>query len=955
MFQKSLKFEGKRDGLVFKTGVAGVGYYPDRQTQEIDLYAALWPTADVQPIKLLLDSVIQSNIDYTRFTKEENACADSTTSNVAGGGRMGVDLCTTDDKTVESRRRGGKNPQPRSLDLHEVEKADESHRKQGLWAIDTVNPNAWPGTADYLKQTSADLCVTQEAKLSDGEDVATAVQTMRAAKWSASITPCSVSVKGGRSAGVAVCTRSHVGVSIPKAAQLTRALFPPGRFMIRTVSAVRRGGFHLGTVYLNSSQGLSKANLDILQAMALTLNLLSGPWVIGGDWNVTPIQLLHSGWLSLVKGVVIAPAVPTCNDSVYDFFVVSESMLYAVHSVAVVGDAGLEPHSPVRLFLRDRPRLQLMRQLVKPCSLPAKLPFGPECEPNDNVEENFLLQEPIDVHGNIVMQIMEDNLLAIAGYDQKQIDSKPSRLEGPRFKWVNVNGKAALDQCRSTPVSRAWRNVVSWLRSLYRAKDGRSVGKSMHKLLHYEHELDVKDPNLFQEKVSFIAWNSLITREMLCNKEIVGMLLEVAIKMADASDTDAAKRSFKKFQAWLHEGAGSGMRNQHRLTRCATGWIPTKVAEETQTNFSEMDDVEGLTQEQTDEVLRSPSGLSITLGAQQSANTEKETWSEEWAVGADFTKPNWEGWEHDEPPPMLVLEKFKMALATFPNNTGLGWDNCHPKALLRLRDKMLMLVIGLLQRCERESRWPECVKLVIIVLLPKPDGGRRSIGLLPLLPRIWMRARNEVVRKWERRNEYSWMYAGEGRGADVAAWKQAARAEYARAIHTYYGQVLLDLVKAFDRIPFHVLAREARRHEYPMWLVRLAIATYKLQRSVRVGEAYSDAVMATRGLTAGSGTATTEMKMVMINIISCAITAYPMVCPCLFVDDTSMDVVGPESFVVKQLVGFTKMVCCRIQSDGMEISPTKCGCSASSPQLGKAIEMALAPGLKIPYAARNKS
>ena len=107
MFQKSLKFEGKRDGLVFKTGVAGVGYYPDRQTQEIDLYAALWPTADVQPIKLLLDSVIQSNIDYTRFTKEENACVDSTTSIVAGGGWVGVDLCTTDDKTVESRRRGG--------------------------------------------------------------------------------------------------------------------------------------------------------------------------------------------------------------------------------------------------------------------------------------------------------------------------------------------------------------------------------------------------------------------------------------------------------------------------------------------------------------------------------------------------------------------------------------------------------------------------------------------------------------------------------------------------------------------------------------------------------------------------------------------------------------------------------------------------------------------------------
>lgn len=56
-----------------------------------------------------------------------------------------------------------------------------------------------------------------------------------------------------------------------------------------------------------------------------------------------------------------------------------------------------------------------------------------------------------------------------------------------------------------------------------------------------------------------------------------------------------------------------------------------------------------------------------------------------------------------------------------------------------------------------------------------------------------------------------------------------------------------------------------------------------------------------------------------------------------------------------QLEGFTNMVCLRIKEDGMEISPSKCSCSASTPKLGKAIEEALAPGLKIPYSARNKS
>ena len=86
------------------------------------------------------------------------------------------------------------------------------------------------------------------------------------------------------------------------------------------------------------------------------------------------------------------------------------------------------------------------------------------------------------------------------------------------------------------------------------------------------------------------------------------------------------------------------------------------------------------------------------------------------------------------------------------------------------------------------------------------------------------------------------MYAGSGRGSTVAAWKQAARAEHAAATGSKYAQVLLDLVKAFERIPYRVLLREATRLGYPLRLLKLAIATYKLPRVIRVGDAISDFV-----------------------------------------------------------------------------------------------------------------
>ena len=38
-----------------------------------------------------------------------------------------------------------------------------------------------------------------------------------------------------------------------------------------------------------------------------------------GDWNMPPQDLVASGWPLLVDGVVVAPSLPTCNGSVYDY------------------------------------------------------------------------------------------------------------------------------------------------------------------------------------------------------------------------------------------------------------------------------------------------------------------------------------------------------------------------------------------------------------------------------------------------------------------------------------------------------------------------------------------------------------------------------------------------------------------------------------------------------------
>ena len=85
------------------------------------------------------------------------------------------------------------------------------------------------------------------------------------------------------------------------------------------------------------------------------------------------------------------------------------------------------------------------------------------------------------------------------------------------------------------------------------------------------------------------------------------------------------------------------------------------------------------------------------------------------------------------------------------------------------------------------------------------------------------------------------LYAGKGMGANVAAWIQAAAAERAAALRPAvdYAQALLDLVKAFDRVPLWLLLQEATALGYPLRVLRLSIATYLLERVIRIGRVVS--------------------------------------------------------------------------------------------------------------------
>eukprot|EP00973_Karenia_brevis_P088233 12235029-Karenia_brevis.AAC.1 len=57
-------------------------------------------------------------------------------------------------------------------------------------------------------------------------------------------------------------------------------------------------------------------------------------------------------------------------------------------------------------------------------------------------------------------------------------------------------------------------------------------------------------------------------------------------------------------------------------------------------------------------------------------------WGKEWCVGEEATPIEWPEREPEQLP-QLTKQILCEAALTFPSNTGLGWDKCHPRAILR--------------------------------------------------------------------------------------------------------------------------------------------------------------------------------------------------------------------------------------------------------------------------------
>ena len=959
-FSSSAKFVGPVSGWVFKLGSCGLGYYVDERPAVGMAVAANIADDDSHRLAYLQGVApvpgVEGGAGPTVISLVDLVPAVVTPQAARRRPR------TKQRKRRRSLRRSGSAP-PRPIQAALGEsKSCTDHRAYGLWAIDSLNCNAMSTGQSYLEDTAADVVLLQELRVR-GDSLLAAQRRAARAKWSLAAEPAAPTDAGSLSAGVGIAVRSHVGLC-PVAG--LASLDPcRSRVAVTHMGAICSGGIFLVSAYFWCNEGASQRNLELLQCIAQLVRQLHGPWIMAADFNFPPKVLESTGWLRLVGGSIVSTGLATCKGAAEDdYFVIDARLRGAIVGVALIHDTGSRPHSAVRIWVKGRPRRDMVRSLAAPAKAEAFLPHG--CLPSDAGEgwddiaahshPGDFTPELLDQGFTAWITKVERQIAGVAGFSLKERSKFCTRAGGPKFVLQCALGCPGSNCRRLSAITVAWRTVAGWLTDIAQALGAGASAQAVARARRVQWLFVAYSWEYLGEGVhatAFRQWVAVATSQGWHDRVRVNWLRATADLISQRATAHDNRLSDAAWASWLHDGPCKSLGRHHRLSRVASGWVPSPAPQSDPLDDADADDTD-ISQAELDTGVLSCSASPLSMQAE--VDTEAHKWGLEWACDSPLTHLPWpRGWGACSPLPDLAVEALQAAARTFPAGTGLGWDKLHPRAVSRCDAGALRALLRLLLMAEFIGDWPSSAGVVLICLLAKPDGGRRPIGLLPSVIRWWMRARLDVVRAWQASHERPYFYAGPRKGAEVAAWKQAARAELAHySSMLCHANAMLDLVKAFERVPHHWLVRQSERYRYPMAILRLSIAAYRLSRCITIEGVCSVLLQATRGITAGAVHATIELRLLLIQWLDETVSLYRHIVVTVYVDDTSFEASGSERIVCSSVVGAVRHFTQSLIEVGMEFSHTKNVILASSRGMACGIACRLR-GLKFKVVGNAKS
>eukprot|EP00973_Karenia_brevis_P079843 11079498-Karenia_brevis.AAC.1 len=196
--------------------------------------------------------------------------------------------------------------------------------------------------------------------------------------------------------------------------------------------------------------------------------------------------------------------------------------------------------------------------------------------------------------------------------------------------------------------------------------------------------------------------------------------------------------------------------------------------------------------------------------------------------------------------------------------------------------------------------------LLTLVFIDKPGGGKRPIGLLTGVMRLWGKVRRPYGKEWEEQHERPYFWAGRGKPAASSAHQQSLRAEVARAKGLESASTLLDMVKCYEKIRHPIVHEAALRMGFPLRIVRVCLAIYAGKRIISVDGAVTQFFKIGTSIVAGCSFATTILRVVLLECLDLGCKLYPQIALYVYVDDIDLGTSGDEEAVIEVIAGATR-------------------------------------------------
>ena len=315
-------------------------------------------------------------------------------------------------------------------------------------------------------------------------------------------------------------------------------------------------------------------------------------------------------------------------------------------AACTIGDAGFNPHSPSRLIVKANSREVMVRQLKVPAGFGSALPFGPPIQPctpaalrdpdsfSNEVECNDArtLEEFGGDYVGLIGAI-EKELCTVAGLDGLQAEARQGRADGAKFCWKPAMGDDTAGAAKTTSASRAWRRTAKWLADVTHTKVAKNAEAARWRIRFYRHPRPdmarASQEQLMSFKV-FEDWRSCIQGGQLHSRPWLDMLRHVATKQAEKEEAAAQLANIISYKLWVESGPAGGLRRQHQFTRNATGWTETALGKGNLNELGELDDLDGLSDEQIEAIKTKVGDTTSPADVQTEVNDQAASWKKVW-------------------------------------------------------------------------------------------------------------------------------------------------------------------------------------------------------------------------------------------------------------------------------------------------------------------------------------